>query len=64
MSGGTSLPIQWLRVHASNAGDTGSIPYSQETIRSHMLHSTIKKKKAAAEREDLALKAKGTVHTY
>ena len=26
MSMGTSLVVQWLRLHASTAGDTGSIP--------------------------------------
>ena len=35
--GGTSLVVQWLRLHAPNAGALGSIP-GQETInRSHML---------------------------
>ena len=26
MMSGTSLAVQWLRLHISNAGDTGSIP--------------------------------------
>ena len=40
---GTSLVVQWLRLHASNAGDAGSIP-GQE-LGSRMLHSTAKKLK-------------------
>ena len=40
---GTSLAVQWLRLHASNAGDAGSIP-GQE-LGSRMLHSTAKKLK-------------------
>ena len=31
---GTSLVVQWLRIHLTNAGDTGSIPGLE---RSHML---------------------------
>ena len=33
--GGTSLVVQWLKLHAPNAGDPGSIP--GQGIRSHML---------------------------
>ena len=32
---GTSLVVQWLRLHAPNAGGQGSIP--GEGTRSHML---------------------------
>ena len=32
---GSSLMAQWLRVHASNAGDLGLIP--SQRIKSHML---------------------------
>ena len=31
---GTSLVVQWLRLQASNAGSTDSIPYWE--LRSHM----------------------------
>ena len=40
---GTSLAIQWLRLCASNAGGTGSIPRPE--LRSCMPLSTAKKKK-------------------
>ena len=39
---GTSLAVQWLRPHASNAGGVGSIP-GQE-LRSHMPRGTAEKK--------------------
>ena len=38
---GTSLAVQWLRLRASIAGDTGSIPGRE--LRSHMPHNTGKK---------------------
>ena len=31
---GTSLVVQWLRIHAPNAGSLGSLP--AQAIRSHM----------------------------
>ena len=38
----TSLVVQWLRFHASNAGGTGSNPYWE--LRSHMLRGAAKTK--------------------
>ena len=38
-AGGTSLVVQWLRFHAPNAGDPGSIP--GQGNRSHMLQLKI-----------------------
>ncbi|KAJ8798275.1 hypothetical protein J1605_001400 [Eschrichtius robustus] len=38
---GTSLAVQWLRLHASIAGGTGSIPGRE--LRPHMPHDTGKK---------------------
>ena len=40
---GTSLVVQWLRLHASNAKDMGSIIPGWE-LRSHKLCSAAKKK--------------------
>jgi len=39
----TFLVVQWLRLHASNAGDVGLI--SGWEVRSHMLCGTARKKK-------------------
>ena len=41
---GTSLVVQWLRLHASTAGGMGSISALGE-LRSCMLHGGAKKKK-------------------
>ena len=41
---GTSLAVQWLGLHASNAGGHGFDPWLGE-LRSHMLHGKAKKKK-------------------
>ena len=49
---GTSLAVQWLRLHACPAGGMGSIP--GWGIRSHMLQSmakTLKKKKISYQEE-------------
>jgi len=37
---GTSLVVQWLRLHAPNAGDLGSIP--GQGTRSHMLQPRVR----------------------
>ena len=34
--GGTSLVVEWLRLQASKAGGTGSIPGTRTKIRYHM----------------------------
>ena len=41
---GTSLAVQWLRCHASTAGDTGSIPVKGTKIL-HAVCGVAKKKK-------------------
>ena len=43
---GTSLAVQWLRLHAPNAGDTGLIP-GRGTKMPHAAWRSQKKKKAA-----------------
>ena len=40
-SGGSSLVVQWLRLHTPNAGDPGSI--LDQGIRSHMLQLRVLK---------------------
>ena len=40
---GTSLAVQWLRLHTSSAGGPGSIP--GQGTRSHMLHPVQPNKK-------------------
>ena len=47
---GTSLAVQWLGLHTSNAGGAGSIPGWGTKIR--MLRSMAKKKKKEREREN------------
>ena len=42
---GTSLAVQWLRLHASTAGGTGSIPGCGTKIPHAMWHGQKKKKK-------------------
>ena len=42
---GTSLVVQWLRVHAPNVGGVGSIP--SQRSRSHMRQLNQKKKDPA-----------------
>lgn len=42
---GTSLVVQWLRFHASNAGVTGSIPDGEIQIPHAMQYGQKKKKK-------------------
>ena len=42
---GTSLTVQWLRLRASNAGDTGSIP-GRGTKIPHATHGMAKKTKS------------------
>ena len=37
---GTSLAVQWLKLHASNAGDVGSVPGHRDWICVHMLTHT------------------------
>ena len=44
MFAGTSLEVQWLKLHASKAGDTGLIP-GQGTKLSHAAHICRQKKK-------------------
>ena len=39
---GTSLVVQWLRLHTSSAGDAG--PILGQELRSHMPRSAAKKK--------------------
>ena len=43
---GTSLVVQWLRLHAPNAGGMGLIPGRG---RSHMPHGTAKKKESQSD---------------
>ena len=45
----TSLVVQWLRLHSSTTGDTGSIP-GQETKISHAMWHGQKKKKRKKEK--------------
>ena len=45
---GTSLAVQWLRCHASTAGDTGSIPVKGTKIL-HAVCGVAKKKKKKRE---------------
>ena len=42
---GTSLAVQWLRLHASNAGGMGSIPVEGTKILQAVQHSQKKFKK-------------------
>ena len=51
---GTSLTVQWLRLHAFNAGHLGSIP--GEELRSHMPYGAVKKKKPKKQKEPLVIK--------
>ena len=50
-NGGTSLEVQWLRLHASTAGDTGSIP-GHGTKIPHAAWCGQKKKKGKMKLED------------
>ena len=45
---GTSLAVQWLRLHASNAGDAGSIP----GLGTKILHTTQHGQKKKSEQWD------------
>ena len=57
---GTSLAVQWLRLHASNAGGAGSIP-SQGTKITHTAWSGPKKKKNRKENGDSECHRHGSV---
>ena len=50
-SDGTSLAVQWFRLHAPNAGGTGLIP-GQETKIPHDMQSCLKKTKRGGGRID------------
>ena len=49
---GTSLVVQWLRLHASNAGGTGSVP-GKGTKIPHVVRCGKKKKKNRKEKAEL-----------
>ena len=51
---GTSLAVQWLRLHASNAGGMGSIPGLGTKIP--MLHSMVKQTKGNKQNKNKQIK--------
>ena len=52
---GTSLVVQWLRLHASTAEGTGSIPGGRNKISHATRHDQKKKKKDAGNSDILLL---------
>ena len=55
ISSGTSLPVQWLRFHASNTGGVGSIPDGKLRSSPNVPHSMDRKRKISKEFSSTAI---------